>query len=64
MKKLLKIIIINIYHDIISPHFQLAVFILTYALSYPFLSYYHAGLSFLLSIIVTCVFSLLFKKYL
>ncbi|EBH9038124.1 Uncharacterised protein [Salmonella enterica subsp. indica] len=64
MKKILKKIISAIYHDFISPHFLVVVFVLTFFLSYHFLSDYNGVLPILLSIIVTCAFSFIFDKYL
>lgn len=64
MKKFLKSISSEIYHSFISPHTSMVVFVLTFFISYPFLSKYNGGLPFLLSIIVMAVFSWIFDKYL
>ncbi len=64
MNKILKKIINAIYHDFISPHFLVVIFILTFFLSSHFLSDYNGGLPILLSIIITCALSFIFDKYL
>ncbi len=64
MKRILKAFLVEIYVSFISSHISLAVFILTFLLSCYFLSDYNAGIPFLLSIIVMCVFSWVFDKYL
>lgn len=63
MKKILKLAIIEIYEDFISPYIVIAVLALTFYISYP-LSEYNGGLPCLLSIIVAIVFIWRFDKYL
>lgn len=56
MKRILKLVIREIYQEFISPYIVIAVFALTFYISYP-LSEYNGGLPCLLSIIVATVFS-------
>lgn len=63
MKKILKLVIMEIYEDFISPYIVIAVLALTFYTSFP-LSEYNGGLPCLLSIIVAIVFSWKFDKYL
>jgi len=64
MKRLLKMIMVGIYRDVISPHMVVIFFAASFLISYPFLSDYNGGLPFLFAIACTSVFCFVFKKLL